>query len=229
VSLAARTPGGPVRAEFVPYIHGATLGCPSRGRPEKVLAHLTTTTTTRQEDGVGIKPAPGSQPRNGRPERGGYVYRGTGEDTLTAGLGDWRLRFEARAAVPAPAGGFPKPARMPPVRRPPEPEPESAPVPVPAAGATAPKPGRQRRGVALTTACPGCGRPKPDKYVTCAGTGPCLAPRQAPEPAPVHAKLTAGRLEPGHPHRYAPDPPWPGCWCGSADQFAPVHGGRAGR
>jgi hypothetical protein len=47
--------------------------------------------------------------------------------------------------------------------------------------------------------------------------------------AALHAKLTAARLEPGHPHRYVPDLPWAGCWCGSTDRFAPVHGGRAGR
>lgn len=43
------------------------------------------------------------------------------------------------------------------------------------------------------------------------------------------ALITAGRLEPDHPHRYAPERPWAGCWCGDADEDALVHGGRAGR
>jgi hypothetical protein len=48
--------------------------------------------------------------------------------------------------------------------------------------------------------------------------------------AALHAKLTAGRLEPDQPHPYAPDRSWPGsCWCTGTDQAALVHGGRAGR
>jgi hypothetical protein len=167
-----------------------------------LLAQPKTTILTRQEDGLAREvrgAVPGVRSRNGMPEAPGYVYRGTGADTLTAGLSDWRLRHEAKAAVPAPPAGFPKLPRVPPVRRPPvtasPPEPERAPVPVPvppvpAAGEPAPKPRKPVKRAVLTTACPGCGRPKPDKYVTCGGTGPCLAPRPAPEPEP-EPKLVA--------------------------------------
>ena len=47
--------------------------------------------------------------------------------------------------------------------------------------------------------------------------------------AALHAAVTEGRMEPGMPHRYATGGCWPGCWCGTADRFAPVHGGRTGR
>ena len=47
--------------------------------------------------------------------------------------------------------------------------------------------------------------------------------------AALVAAVTEGRMEPDMPHRYAPERPWAGCWCGSTDEDAPVHGGRAGR
>jgi hypothetical protein len=44
----------------------------------------------------------------------------------------------------------------------------------------------------------------------------------------LYAILTRPRLEPGDPHRYAPEPGWPGsCWC-SAPRRAPVHWGAEG-
>jgi len=46
--------------------------------------------------------------------------------------------------------------------------------------------------------------------------------------AALHAKLTTGRILPDQPHPYAPDWPWPGCWCESTDKASLVHGGRAG-
>jgi hypothetical protein len=136
VNLAARAPGGAPPADFVPYVYGATLGRPSKGRPERVLAHLKTMTAVQEEDEVGIKPAPGSSPRNGRPSGGGYEYGGKDEDTLTAGLSAARLRFEAEKAVPAAPLSLPELARR---RRaftrlpapPPEPEPVPEPLPEP--------------------------------------------------------------------------------------------------
>jgi hypothetical protein len=72
---------------------------------------------------------PGVQSRNGMPEGGGYVYRGTGEDTgVTAGLSRARLRFEAARAVPEVPPVL-KPARRRAVTRPPASSPEPAPVP----------------------------------------------------------------------------------------------------
>jgi hypothetical protein len=213
VNLAAGAPGGAPAAAFVPYIHGATTGCPSRGRPEKVLAYLKTMTLTQQEDGLGRDvrgTVPGGQSRNGMPERRGYVYRGTGEDALTGRLSDWRLRREAKAAVTGPEFPLAKPARKAAcadcgapkpdhlltcgkaVRLAPAPAPKPVPRPGPKPKA-GPKPKGPRRSPVLTTACPGCGRPKPDKYVTCAGAGPCLAPRQAPEPEPVPEPVPAKR------------------------------------
>jgi hypothetical protein len=145
-ALAARAPGGAPAGEFVPYIHGAAPGCPSRGRPEKALAHLKKTmTATGLEDGVpgsdgrqgrvtARNAVPAGLSRNGMPEAGGYVYRGTGQDTgVTAGLNPARLRFEAEKAVAPPARGFPKPRRPSPRLAPaPEPLPEPEPAPVPA-------------------------------------------------------------------------------------------------
>ena len=113
MNLSARAPGGPQPAGFVPYVYGAALGCPSRGRPEKVLAHLKNTALTQQEDGLGREvrgAVPGVQSRNGMPEAPGYVYRDIGRDTLTGGLDPRRLAAEAKAAVPA-AARLPKPVR----------------------------------------------------------------------------------------------------------------------
>lgn len=195
MSLAARAPGGGPHGEFVPYVRGATLGCPSKGRPERVLAHLKNTTATWQEDGVpgsdgraGRVTARGTLPdgpsRNGMPAGGGYVYGGTGQDTgVTAAMGAARLRHEAERAVPGAASTVPEPARRRrAVTRLPAPLPEPEPVPVPEA---APKPRKPWRRAVLTARCPGCGRPKPDKYATCGGAGPCLAPAAEPAPAPV--------------------------------------------
>ena len=165
------------------------------GRPEKSPARLKTATLTRQEDGLGREvrgTAPGVPSRNGMPEGGGYVYRGTGEDTgVTARLGAARLRHEAEQAVGPVAPPLPVPARP---RRKPAERAAVRLAPEPAAGEAAPKP---RKRAVLTTACPGCGRLKPDKYVTCAGAGPCLAPGQAPErepePVPEPASVPAKR------------------------------------
>jgi hypothetical protein len=173
--------------------------------------------------------ARGVQSRNGMPEGGGYVYRGTGEDTeVTAGLGAARLRFEAQMAVPS-ASSYPKPARRRAVTRLPVPSPVPAPVPVaePLRGARA----RARTGARLR------GRAReampevqvPGRLVRAQDR---LRRRLVIRRllAALYAKLTAGRLEPDQPHAYAPDRSWPGsCWCPSADQAAPVHGGRAGR
>jgi hypothetical protein len=211
VNLAARAPGGAPPADFVPYVYGATLGRPSKGRPERVLAHLKTMTAVQEEDEVGIKPAPGSSPRNGRPSGGGYEYGGKDEDTLTAGLSAARLRFEAKMAVPG-AASYPDPARRAVTRLPassPEPAPVAEPIPeaedepalVPAAVESAPRPRKPWQRSALTTACPGCGRPKPDRYVTCAGEGPCLVSRREPEPEPLPEPVPVPEPEPAKRHR----------------------------
>lgn len=39
MTIPATAPSGAHRGEFIPYVYGATLGRPSRGRPEKVLAN----------------------------------------------------------------------------------------------------------------------------------------------------------------------------------------------
>jgi hypothetical protein len=209
VNVTASSSGGAPPAEFVPYIHGATLGRPSRARPERVLARLKTITGIWQEGALpgsggldgrsGRVTARGAVPagpsRNGMPAAGGYVYRGSGESkSPTEAAGALGLRVavppnprrkpaerERRPDCKAPKPDHlvicsQAPVLVPAALSPePEPEPVSAPVP-------APKPGPTRRGAALATACPGCGRPKPGRYVTCGG--PCLAPRQAPEPVP---------------------------------------------
>lgn len=169
---AARGPGvsasaaRALAADFAPYAYGATLGCPSKGRPEKVLARLKTTTTIWQEDEVGIRPDPGSQPRNGRPLGGGYVYQGTGEDTLTAWLSAKRLRREAEKAVPAAPLSLPELARRRrAVTRLPAPLPEPAPAAEPL--------------------------PEPESAGSAAGARPDLqesVPVPEPEPAKRHRK-----------------------------------------
>jgi hypothetical protein len=151
MNLSARAPGGAAPAGFVPYVYGAALGCPSRARPEKVLARLKNTTSMQQEDGLAREvrgAVPGVQSRNGMPEAPGYVYRGTGADTLTGALSPWRLTLEAKAAVPAAPAPLPRPARRKAVRLAPmtAPPPEPAPVPVPAAvPEPAPAPARRCR------------------------------------------------------------------------------------
>ena len=75
------------------------------------------------------------------------------------------------------------------------------------------------------------GRRIPPLCLKCEGMdpGPECACDRGGRLAAVTGAVTAGRLEPGRPHRYAPDASWPGsCWCGSADQAAPVHGRRTG-
>lgn len=157
----ARAPGGRPPAGFVPYIHGATQGRPSRGRPEKVLAHFNATTTAGQEDGLAreVRGAVPGGSRNGRPEPRDYVYRGVGEDTLTGSLSGKRLKREADAAVPVPAVPLPKPARRAAAVRlvpelPPLPEPAPAPEPLPEpepATAAAPTPAKRCRACGYLT------------------------------------------------------------------------------
>jgi hypothetical protein len=75
------------------------------------------------------------------------------------------------------------------------------------------------------------GRRIPPLCLKCEGMdpGPECACGRGGRLAAVAAWVTAGRLEPGQPHRYAPDASWPGsCWCGSADKAAPVHARRTG-
>lgn len=44
--------------------------------------------------------------------------------------------------------------------------------------------------------------------------------------ASLRATVTRGRLEPGRPHPYSPEPHWPWiCWCDSP-KTAPVHDDR---
>jgi hypothetical protein len=233
-AVTARAPGGAMPAEFIPYTYGAALGRPSRGRPEKVLAHLKTRTEIWQEwyvpgaDGrEGRSTAKGSLPRparNGLPVGGGYVYRGN-RVGLSAYEAERALTGRAPAAparTPRPRPpqrqscgdcGQPKPDHLVtcrtvldalPIAPPPGPEPTRLPEP---AAETAPK-RRTRRGAALTTTCPGCGRPKPDGYATCAGSGPCAVPKATPEPEPAPlpdpepaALEAAPAVEPARRHR----------------------------
>lgn len=145
-----------------------------------------------------------SSPRNGLPAADFYVYRGS-HRSLSEG--------EAAALL---TGRAPVPPRPEPRRKAPEiaccpdckqPKPDHlricprAPIFVPEAIPAEPEPespavtdGRRgpKRKAMLTTTCPGCGRPKPDSYATCGGSGPCRASAQAPMAAPV----TVAELEP---------------------------------
>lgn len=192
-------------AEFIPYIYGAAHGRPSAGRPEKVLGHLKTENEIQQEgrvaDSLNGRVTPRGalprSPRNGMPKGEFYEYQGDGR-SLSEG--------EAAALL---TGRTPVPPRRNPVRKAPEiarcpdckqPKPDhlricpQAPVFVPEAIPAAPEPkplavtdGRRgpKRKARLTTRCPGCGRPKPDSYATCGGSGPCRVPTQAPVAAPA--------------------------------------------
>lgn len=111
MSAHATAPSGAARAEFLPYVYGAALGRPSRGRPELVLAHLKTIGEIRDqeepvqgEDGragrvTARNAVQGGTSRNGLPERRDYAYRGTGKDTLTWRMDKKQLDLEAEAAI----------------------------------------------------------------------------------------------------------------------------------
>jgi hypothetical protein len=166
-TATARAPGGTAPAEFVPYIFGATLGAPSAGRPEKVLARLKTIGSIWREGYVpgedgreGRITAKGSlprTPRNGLPEPGGYQYKGSGE-SLTAWAAERKLTRGGDAPVARPAP-----------RRKPEPR----------------------------EFCRDCGQPVPDHLVTCRTALDALPIAPPPEPEPEPAVLEAApALEP---------------------------------
>jgi hypothetical protein len=218
-AVTARAPGGAPAGEFVPYVHGATLGCPSRGRPEKVLARLKTIGSIWREGYVpgedgreGRVTANGALPRtlrNGMPEPGGYVYRGSDRS-----LSGRELAQALAGRAPVPPRPTPRPRRKPEPREfcrhcgQPKPDhlvtcrtvldalpiaPPAEPELIRAAGPAAKPEERQRRKAALTTTCPGCGRPKPDDYATCGGAGPCAKTEAKPEPLEAAPALDAAR------------------------------------
>jgi hypothetical protein len=153
----------------VPYIFGATLGAPSAGRPEKVLARLKTIGSIWREGYVpgedgreGRVTANGALPRtlrNGMPEPGGYVYRGS--DRSLSGR-ELAQALEGRGPAPV-ARPAPRPRR--------KPEPREF--------------------------CRHCGQPKPDHLVTCRTVLDALPIAPLPEPEPEPAVLEAApALEP---------------------------------
>jgi hypothetical protein len=117
-ALTARATGEAPAAGFRPYIYGATLGAPSAGRPEKVLARLKTIESIWRDDCMpgedgreGRVTAKGSLPRpirNGMPEPGGYVYRGSDRS-----LSGRELAKALMGRSPAPARPAPSPRRKP--------------------------------------------------------------------------------------------------------------------
>jgi hypothetical protein len=136
----------------MPYVYGATLGAPSAGRPEKVLARLKTIESIWRDDCMpgedgreGRVTAKGSlprRPRNGLPEPGGYQYRGSGES-----LPSWKAEAVLTRGAPAPAARpAPKPRRKPEPRR----------------------------------FCPSCGAVAPDHLVICKRPGGQLPAPAAP-------------------------------------------------
>jgi hypothetical protein len=108
-AFAAVAPGGAPAAPIMPYVYGATLGRPSRARPENVLKHLKKIDEARQErfvaDGregrAAVKGSLPRSPRNGFPAGRFYVYKGVGEDTLTGHLPHGVVEFEAAEAMGA--------------------------------------------------------------------------------------------------------------------------------
>jgi hypothetical protein len=143
----------------VPYIFGATLGAPSAGRPEKVLARLKTIGSIWREGYVpgedgreGRVTANGALPRtlrNGMPEPGGYVYRGSDRS------------LSGRELAQALAGRGPAPVARP-----------------------APRP---RRKPEPREFCRHCGQQKPDHLVTCRTVLDALPIAPPPEPAVLEA------------------------------------------
>jgi hypothetical protein len=114
-AMAVRAKGEAPAPEPRPYVYGAARGAPSRGRPERVLAHLKTMESiTREErvqgeDGrkgrVTAKGALPRSPRNGLPPGRPYVYRGSGES-----LSGWKAAEALTGRAPAPSR--PRPGRM---------------------------------------------------------------------------------------------------------------------
>jgi hypothetical protein len=167
--MSAVTTGEALAAEPRPYVYGAVLGRPSRGRPERVLAHLKTMDSITREEQVpgedgreGRVTANGALPRtlrNGMPEPGGYVYRGSDRS------------LSGRELAQALAGRGPAPVARP-----------------------APRP---RRKPEPREFCRHCGQQKPDHLVTCRTVLDALPIAPTPESQPESAALDAApALEP---------------------------------